>query len=94
MGLIIIYVRSLPVLDAKSPDISQGVTEGEGLHKGARRRRSGYDVWLCVQRHAGIDAASYYAGSPDYYKTCRVKTKWNIENIYVLMQKITGNRRI
>ena len=43
-------------IDKQSPDISQGVTEGEGLYQGPGRRRPGADVRLCLQRDSGTHA--------------------------------------
>ena len=42
----------------QSPDISQGVTEGEGenLEQGAGDQ--GSNVWICMQRNRIIDASS------------------------------------
>ena len=38
----------LTAIEPQSPDISQGVTEGQGLFKRAGRRRSGPDVRICL----------------------------------------------
>ena len=54
----------LTAIDRQSPDISQGVTEGEGPAQGAGRRRPGPDVRLRVRRDAGADAAADHAGAP------------------------------
>ena len=37
----------MTVIEEQSPDISQGVSEGEGLHKEQGAGDQGDDVWLC-----------------------------------------------
>ena len=54
----------LTAIEQQSPDISQGVTEGEGLLQGAGRRRSGPDVRLRDRRDARAHAAADPARAP------------------------------
>ena len=54
----------LTAIEQQSPDISQGVTRAEGLHKETGRRRSGPDVRLRGRRDPRADADADHALAP------------------------------